>query len=87
MSSIVQFIFEKYIETQKPLQIANILNNKKIQTPSQYFNLKRQASYWTKSIINRILVNPIYMGAMVLNKYNTDLKLKRNLLQEKVNMN
>ena len=77
VSSIVQFIFEKYIETQKPLQIANILNNKKIQTPSQYFNLKRQASYWTKSIINRILSNPIYIGAMVLNKYNTDLKTKK----------
>lgn len=80
---VVKEIFELYIDNVGPLEIANRLNARHIQTPSQYLNLKKQGKYWTKSIVNRILNNPIYCGKLVLNKYENNLKLKKRIATRK----
>lgn len=48
-------------------------------------NLKHQAQYWTKSMIARILDNPIYCGRLVTNKYYNDFKLKKTVANRKGN--
>ena len=80
---IVKEIFELFINNIGPTEIANRLNNKNIQTPSQYLKLKNQGKYWTKSIVNRILNNPVYCGRLVLNKYENNLKLKKRIVTRK----
>ena len=75
VSSNIIEIFNLYIDGIGPVEIANRFNKRKIKTPSQYLNLKHQAQYWTKSMIARILVNPIYCGRLVTNKYYNDFKL------------
>ncbi len=82
-ASIIREIYEAFINGNKPLQIAQNLNNRNIKTASQYLELKNKGKYWTKSMINRILTNPIYAGNMVLNKYSTDYKTKKKVLVPK----
>lgn len=83
VSNIIKEIFDLYIEGIGPLQIANKLNSRNIQTPSQYLNLKNQGKYWTKSTINRILNNPLYCGRLVLNKYENNIRLKKRITTRK----
>lgn len=83
VSNIVTKIFELYINGIKPSSIADKLNEENVETPSQYLKLKRQGKYWTKSIVNRILNNPIYCGRLVLNKYKNNLKLKKRIVTKK----
>lgn len=80
---IVKKIFELFLDNVGPTEIAHILNCKHIQTPSQYLKLKNQGKYWTKSIVNRILNNPIYCGRLVLNKYENNLTLKKRITNKK----
>lgn len=80
---IVKEIFELFINNVGPTEIAKRLNSKHIQTPSQYLKLKNQGKYWTKSIVNRILNNPIYCGRLVLNKYENNIKLKKRITNRK----
>jgi site-specific DNA recombinase len=47
--------------------------------------MKHQAQYWTKSMIARILDNPIYCGRLVTNKYYNDFKLKKKVANRKGN--
>lgn len=46
-------------------------------------NLKKQGKYWTKSAVNRILNNPIYCGKLVLNKYESNINLKKRIANRK----
>lgn len=77
VAPIIREIYSLYLEGIGPSKIAERLNNRNIETPSQYLKLKVIGKYWTKSMINRILTNPIYAGYMVLNKYDTSFKLKK----------
>lgn len=77
---IIKYIFQLFLEGKKPMEIANSLNTRNIITPSQYLKLKNSSKYWTKSTVNRILNNPIYAGNMVLNKYETNFKLKKKTI-------
>lgn len=77
VAPIIREIYSLYLKGIGPSKIAERLNNRNIETPSQYLKLKVIGKYWTKSIINRILTNPIYAGYMVLNKYDTSFKLKK----------
>ena len=77
VSHIIKEIYTLYVDGIGPSQIADILNRRNIETPSQYLKLKVTGKYWTKSIINRILTNPIYAGCMVVNKYESNFKLKK----------
>ncbi|MBP3596472.1 MAG: recombinase family protein [Clostridia bacterium] len=83
VSHIIKEIYSLYIDGIGPSQIAEILNRRNIETPSQYLKLKVTGKYWTKSIINRILTNPIYAGCMVINKYESNFKLKKKNLTPK----
>lgn len=83
----IKYIYKAYLEGKKPLQIANDLNIKRIPTASQYFRLKRTSKYWTKSMVNRILNNPIYAGDMVLNKYENNITLKKKITTPKQQYN
>ena len=80
---VVKEIFELFINNVGPTEIAKRLNSKHIQTQSQYLKLKNQGKYWTKSIVNRILNNPIYCGRLVLNKYENNIKLKKRITNRK----
>lgn len=80
---IIKEIFELFINNVGPTEIAKRLNNKNIQTPSQYLKLKNQGEYWTKSAVNRILNNPIYCGKLVLNKYESNINLKKRIANRK----
>ncbi len=77
IAPIIKKIYSLYIEGSGPKRIAQILNDEEIETPSQYLKLKVTGKYWTKSIVDRILTNPIYAGCMVINKYETNFKLKK----------
>lgn len=85
VSSNIIEIFDLYINGIGPVEIANRFNKRKIKTPSQYLHLKYQAKYWTKSMIARILDNPIYCGRLVVNKYYNDFKMKKRVVSKKGN--
>ena len=85
VADIVKEIYSCYLSDMKPLEIANKLNEEQIETPSQYLKLKKIGKYWTKSMVNRILNNPIYAGNMVVNKYVNDLKTKKKNATRKCN--
>lgn len=80
---IIKEIYDSFLAGKKPLEIAKSLNERNIQTASQYLNLKHQGKYWTKSMVNRILNSPIYAGNLVLNKYENNLKLKKTIATTK----
>ena len=77
VENIIKFIYKSYLDGKMPKQIAQELNNDKIITPSNYLGHKNIGKEWTSSMINRILKSPIYAGNMVLNKYVSNLKLKK----------
>lgn len=77
VAPVIEEIYNLFLNGEKPKEIAEELNIKKIRTPSQYLNLKNKGEYWTKSMVNRILTNPIYAGNLVLNKYENNFKLKK----------
>ena len=77
VAPIIRYIYSLYLDGVGPSKIANKLNDMEIETPSQYLKLKVIGKYWTKSMIDRILTNPIYAGYMVINKYETNFKLKK----------
>lgn len=83
VAPIIREIYSLYLSGIGPKKIAQILNDKGIETPSQYLKLKVTGKYWTKSMIDRILNNPIYAGYMVVNKYETNFKLKKRFLTPK----
>lgn len=83
VAPVIKEIYKSFLNGNKPIEIANELNAKKIQTASQYLKLKNVGKYWTKSMVNRILTNPIYAGNLVLNKYDNNLKLKKRILSPK----
>lgn len=83
VAPVIREIYKSFLEGKKPLEIANDLNQRKIKTASQYLNLKNIGKYWTESMINRILTNPIYAGNLVLNKYENNFKLKKKIVSPK----
>lgn len=83
VAPIIREIYKSFLEGKKPIEIANDLNQRNVKTASQYLNLKNIGKYWTKSMVNRILTNPIYAGNLVLNKYENNFKLKKRTLSPK----
>ena len=56
----IRKIYDMYIDGQTSGQIADYLNNKKIETPSRYMKLKKFSNKWGAEQINEILRNPFY---------------------------
>lgn len=77
VEDVIKFIYNSYLNGIMPFEIAKELNKKGIATASQYFRSKKQGKVWTSSMVNRILQSPIYAGNMVLNKYVSNLRLKK----------
>ena len=77
VADIIREIYSSYLNGIKPLEIAKILNERNVETASQYLKLKVVGKYWTKSMVNRILTNPIYAGNMVTNKYENNYRTKK----------
>lgn len=85
VSYVIEKIYKLYLDNVSPKAIAENLNADSILTPSQYLKYKNQGKYWTKSMVDRILNNPIYTGRMILNKSESNLKLKKRNATKKGN--
>ncbi len=75
-SNIVKKIFNMYLNGKSFSYIAKYLNNKKIKTPAEYYNIiiqyKDMNTYkvWKSTQILRILKNQVYIGNVVRNVIN-----------------
>lgn len=69
-------IFDMYIKQNTGTQIANYLNNKRIENPSRYLKMKNASNKWNAETVNKILSNPFYIGNTIMNKYITDYRKK-----------
>lgn len=77
-ASVVRRIFELYASGLSGQQIATLLNEEKIEAPSDYRcrqlgieNRKKTCHYWIAGTVLQLLKNPIYLGTMVQMKYTT----------------
>jgi site-specific DNA recombinase len=74
-AEIVRYIFDNRHEGRGYTEIARILNDKGIITPSAYLK-KKGENYadsgvqllWTRRMVKKILTNPVYTGAVVNHK-------------------
>lgn len=74
----VVLIFKLALNNNSPSTIANILNSKKIASPSKYINKKD--SKWTSKTIKDILQNPTYIGNLTQGKRKkVNYKLKQSI--------
>ncbi len=65
VAPIIRSIYDMYIDGKGTRQIASILNNKGILTPSQYGKMPNVSNIWIQQQVYRILNNPVYYGEMV----------------------
>lgn len=77
VASNVKMIFNMYLEGYSQGQIAKELTKRKIDTPKKYKGQKVEINEWRSDSISRILKDPTYMGALILNKYESDYITKR----------
>ena len=68
-AKVVRRIFKLAREGNGPRQIANILSQEKILTPSKYAGLNRKScNLWCPRTIDEILANEVYIGNLVQGK-------------------
>lgn len=77
VASNVKMIFNMYLEGYSQGQIAKELTKRKIDTPKKYKGQKVEINEWRSDSISRILKDPTYMGALILNKYESDYITKK----------
>ncbi len=72
-SKVVKFIYNKYLEEPSINNLAVILTERGIKTPSEYKNIncKKTLTYtsWKPKTIKEILTSQVYIGHMVQNKF------------------
>ena len=73
----VRLIFKMYLEGYSQGKIAKELTNRGIDTPKKYKGQKVAINEWRNDSISRILKDPIYTGALILNKYESDYLTKK----------
>ena len=73
----VKMIFDMYLKGHSQGQIAKELTKRKIDTPKKYKGQKVAINEWRNDSISRILKDPTYIGALVLNKYESDYLTKK----------
>ena len=83
-SKIVERIFELTLKGKTAKQIADLFNKEKIITPAEYLKIKglenRTKKIWTRSMISRILENPVYTGKCLRGKtQNISYKSKKRI--------
>lgn len=71
-SKIVRRIFTLTLEGKTAMQIADLFNEEKIITPAEYLKIRglenRTKKIWTRTMITRILANPVYTGKCLRGK-------------------
>ena len=87
-AQIVRYVFSLALEGKSCRQIAMILNEEKIPTPSQYANLKPPkhkgpySGQWSSERVTWMLKNQVYIGSMVqgrMQKVNYKIKKCRHM--------
>lgn len=83
-SKIVKRIFALTLEGKTAMQIADLFNEEKIITPAEYLKIKglenRTKKIWTRTMIARILTNPVYTGKCLRGKtQNISYKSKKKI--------
>lgn len=73
----VKMIFDMYLKGYSQGQIAKELTKRKVDTPKKYKGQKVAINEWRNDSISRILKDPTYIGALVLNKYESDYLTKK----------
>lgn len=84
--SIVKFIYEKFVETESYTAVADELNRRRINPPSQYKKTKEvyhsddAVSYkgWDKGAVERILKSETYTGILVQGKTSITARNEKN---------
>lgn len=77
VASNVKMIFDMYLKGYSQGQIAKELTKRKVDTPKKYKGQKVAVNEWRNDSISRILKDPTYIGALVLNKYESDYLTKK----------
>ena len=67
-----------YLQGYSQGNIAKHLTSLGIDTPKKYKGQNAKINEWRNDTISRILKDPIYTGQMVINKYNSDYRTKKN---------
>ena len=73
----IKLIFKMYLEGFSQGQIAKELTRRGVDTPKKYKGKNVKINEWRNDTISRILKDPTYKGALVLNKYETDYMTKK----------
>lgn len=73
----VKMIFDMYLKGYSQSQIAKELTKRKIDTPKKYKGQNVTINEWRSDSISRILKDPTYIGALILNKYESDYITKK----------
>lgn len=75
VSWVVRLIIDEKLAGKRYVDIARLLNEKKIQTPTQYLISKEYSiptgnvgTMWTTDMVKKIATNPVYTGAIVNHK-------------------
>ena len=68
----VRLIFKMYVEGFSQDKIAKKLTAMGVDTPKKYKGLKVAINEWRNDSISRILRDPTYIGALIINKYKSD---------------
>lgn len=87
---IVQFIYERFVETGSYAVVADLLNKRKINPPAIYKKTKEVyfSSYdkeykgWDKSAVERILKSDTYSGTLVQGKTSITAKDEKNRIHK-----
>lgn len=88
--SIVKFIYEKFVETESYTAVADELNRRRINPPSQYKKTKEvyysddAVSYkgWDKGAVERILKSETYTGTLVQGKTSITARNEKNRIHK-----
>ncbi len=75
----VRLIFKMYSEGMSQGKIAKELTMREIDTPKKYKGQKVPINEWRNDSIGRILKDPTYTGALIINKYKTDYLTKKTI--------
>ena len=83
-SKMVKRIFTLTLEGKTAMQIADLFNKEKIITPAEYLKIRglenRTKKMWTRTMITRILSNPVYTGKCLRGKtQNISYKSKKRI--------
>ncbi|TGY97872.1 DNA invertase [Petralouisia muris] len=87
---IVQFIYERFVETESYAVVADLLNRRKINPPAIYKKKKevyhssddKEYKGWDKSAVEGILKSDTYSGTLVQGKTSITAKNERNRIHK-----